>query len=29
MVKDGQLLSEFDKAYLRTEKSDYFESLER
>ncbi len=27
MVKDGQLLSEFDKAYLRTEKSDYFESL--
>ncbi|MGA3113307.1 MAG: hypothetical protein ABSF90_02610 [Syntrophobacteraceae bacterium] len=27
MVKDGQLLSEFNKAYLRKEKSDYFESL--
>ncbi len=27
MVRDGQLLSEFNKAYLKTEKSDYFESL--
>jgi hypothetical protein len=27
MVKDRQLLSEFEKAYLRKEKSDYFESL--
>jgi len=26
-VKDGQLPAAFDKAYLRTEKSDYFESL--
>ncbi|SPJ13943.1 conserved hypothetical protein [Syntrophobacter sp. SbD2] len=27
MVKDGQLLAEFDKAYLSTEKPDYFKSL--